>query len=403
MMHHLRNAFWPRVAVACGAVSFAWFAATTVVPFSRHVETAFSANAQEMPFTMVPTCAPVLPLSVAEWNWLTCQVQAPDDAPLCPSLCLHLIALHGPGTEVTSKASGGRVLLTDILLDDRRGEEFFGAGALQRTRYGVRFVSHSGARHAEAHRDHCLAVLAEQGMPLSRPVLVAGEQLTLRDLLNDSIANFHLRQVELSWTAEAYALYLPPQRRWTNRFGERFSFDDLARELLARPFNEASCFGMHLIRSLTTIHRVDASAAILSADARAAVTRRLSGLSLACAASQTADGGWPLDWHGAGPMRRHGLTVAETASNRLLMTAHVAEWLLILPASMRAPPELRRRAARWLLGRLATADGQAQLNDFCAYSHAAHALRRLGYYRSGSTNNGRGPPRTNPPREGHVD
>lgn len=113
-----------------------------------------------------------------------------------------------------------------------------------RTRTGIRSnplcVALGGT---EKHRDQLLASVAEVGLPLSLPVQIDGETFALRELLRDSIANFHLQQEEIPWTAIAYTLYLPPQRAWVNKLGERTTFDELAEAVIAVPPHKSSCGG----------------------------------------------------------------------------------------------------------------------------------------------------------------
>src|SRR6185437_15422714 len=67
----------------------------------------------------------------------------------------------------------------------------------------------------------------------------------VRELLEDTLANFDRRERELEWTAEALALYLPPQREWSDKYGNRHTLDEVAEELLNRPLSSsfANCRG----------------------------------------------------------------------------------------------------------------------------------------------------------------
>src|SRR6185437_11410072 len=120
----------------------------------------------------------------------------------------------------------------------------------------------------ESHRDQGLACLAQLGLPLSHPLQVDGLPYALKDVLQDSLANFDMHQKELEWTGMAYALYLPPLRQWRNRFGQSFSFDDLTEELLGRSLLHSPCGGSHRLILLTTLHRLDKQHPILSAKVR---------------------------------------------------------------------------------------------------------------------------------------
>lgn len=145
----------------------------------------------------------------------------------------------------------------------------------------------------EAHRDQLLAVLGEIGIPLDAPVTTDRGPKPLRGLLDDSVANFSLDQGEIEWTALAYALYLPPQRQWTDKFGTAFQFDQLARELMRRELGEQrACSGTHLLYSLAVLCRVDESEPVLSQDTRRELRRYLAAMSDRAAASQRIDGSW---------------------------------------------------------------------------------------------------------------
>ena len=115
------------------------------------------------------------------------------------------------------------------------------------------------------HRDQLLSALARMGVSLdceirdsnSNADSRSGSVATVRDLLRVSVAEFHLNQLELAWTANALALYLPPQRTWKNRLGEEYDFDMLVERLLDRPLTSESCAGIHIVDCLTTVFRVD--------------------------------------------------------------------------------------------------------------------------------------------------
>jgi hypothetical protein len=296
----------------------------------------------------------------------------------------HQIWVHG--ADATLEASGRSVPILQILLDGELGQRYLGRPAAVRTRYGVRFpqvaqFARGQSAGTESHRDQSLGCLAECGIPLSQEMVVEGERLSLRDALTDSLADFHLGQAELAWTATAYACYLPPIDCWANRFGERFSFDAVIKELMARPLNQASCCGMHVVHSLTLIARVDETCPILSEEVRSLQWSYLRKLSEAAVSRQQQDGSWAFNWHaGVVPYETvpYARTSTATPETTLLATAHVAEWLLILPAQMQVSRDVRRRAAQWLHARLRGSSEKDRLYSFCPYTHAAYSLRHWG-------------------------
>jgi hypothetical protein len=226
-----------------------------------------------------------------------------------------------------------------------------------------------------------LAVLAEAGVPLSTPICFSQrDACSLEDVLRDSVANFHLDQEELEWTACAYARYVPPAAQWTNKFGQTFTFNELADALLERSLVDAPCAGAHILESLTALYRIDSEySPILSASHRARLGRRLHECVAAALRSQSADGSWDANWHKRsgpaaqlqnGPMASSG----EALSERLLATGHLSEWLLNAPNNVEIAPDVLRRSTLWLENALDHLPRDQFVERFCPVSHAVHVL-----------------------------
>ncbi|MDR3637799.1 MAG: hypothetical protein P4L84_28595 [Isosphaeraceae bacterium] len=328
----------------------------------------------------------LLKISPAQQAGLFFRIRPPAERKVPVSFFLHVLRLHGlDGRFDHPSLKTGRDVLR-LLTDERFGRSYFGAPAVTRTRHGVEFIGAGASLEehelaSETHRDQCLASLAELGLPLSTPLLVGDEHLTLQAALSDSLANFHLKQEEFPWTAIAYTLYLPPQREWVNKFGERYTFDDLVDRLLTTPFEKASCGGTHLGYALTLLYRVDREhAPILSPAARGRLNERLARTVAAVLQNQAADGSWSLDWGRAlyssvdAPSQD-----AASAEGQLLATGHLAEWLLYLPREYAVPDDRLSRAGLWLQSRLGEFQGDSVSDGIvCPYTHAACVLRALG-------------------------
>lgn len=343
--------------------------------------------ARAEPLSVGPTVGGLMPMTSDEIEWLHRQMQPHAREQTNMSVCFHLLHVHGVEAKFDEGAlRSGREML-EVLTSQQKGEALFGRSPIVRTRNGVRFPTGPGLASAlnpslEAHRDQCLAVLAELGLPLSYPLTVDGRPVPLREALRDSIANFHLEQKELAWTALAYGLYLPPTREWENRFGERYSFDGLVDELLRRPLSESACGGMHIVQTLTVLARVHRGVPILSQPVYARLTDRLRRWVDLAVHTQQPDGCWLIDWSwpspaDATPQRLSADT--QSPKTRLLATGHVAEWMLHLPEDLQVSEEVLRPAAGWLYEQLKTADRAALVRDFCPYSHAATVLRHLAF------------------------
>ena len=180
-------------------------------------------------------------------------LRSPQPGPRNLPYCCHLLRLYGWGSMPGPHFTSGREVLA-ALTDRTASERYFGEPAFFQTRSGIRYrtLEVASANGAENHRDICLATFAEAGLPLSTEFTTPKETFHLRDLLRDSVQNFHLQQKELPWTAIAYSLYPSVGPRWTNRFGESFGWDDLTEALLAAPLERGSCGGTHLLYALTS-------------------------------------------------------------------------------------------------------------------------------------------------------
>ena len=333
-----------------------------------------------------PTKVRFLPVSPEDYRWIEQQIELPRKTVPTLSNLVHLLRVHGlaaPLTDANKKIHSTDDILR-ILTDADVGTRYFGQSPMVQTPHGIRYPEGSRVEIAtqpylELHRDQTLAAFAESGIPLSHPLRLDEKEYCVEEILRDSVANFHLKQPELEWTGVAYALYRAPTKTWTNRYGEVYSFDQLVEEMLDRGVPDASCGGTHLLYTLTIISRVDEAENILSASVRSRVDRHLRSFVRMAVASQQPDGYWSPDWNYAayeGGAPRYW-TKGDTASQRLVMTSHVAEWLLYLPEGIDVDKSVLRRAALWLSRTLRDATVEDKENNYCPYSHAACALRHI--------------------------
>lgn len=162
--------------------------------------------------------------------------EVPDRRSLSPSFCIHALHANGRDALVTIAASGEQLRVLDLFFDSELSRKYFGHPMIVRTAHGVRYPSLQESayitRGDAAHRDQVLASLGELGVSLTTSITVNGRSYTLNDVLADSIAEFHLAQHELAWTAIVYAVYLSPGSQWTNKYGETYGFNELAGALV---------------------------------------------------------------------------------------------------------------------------------------------------------------------------
>jgi len=254
------------------------------------------------------------------------------------------------------------------------------------TPFGWRFPTggYEGVRRdlsLELHRDQTLAALAELGLPLSHPLHGMSGSGTVRDVLADSLANFHLDQEELAWTALAYSLYLRPTRSWTNRYDEAFCFDDLASTVLDRPLDAESCGGTHLLYSLTVLARVDQQTPVLSAAVRERLWKYLQRAVDAAVGTQQPDGSWHSGWNYTSLPKGapQGWSYKDGGTERIAATGHIAEWMLYLPEALQVRPHTLKQAGCWLKKELSETPLELKEERYCPDSHAACVLRQIAF------------------------
>jgi hypothetical protein len=323
-------------------------------------------------------------------DWLREPMRLPKGMIPRPTVCLHLMRIFGKDARLQIDGFPSPISLLSLLTDEELSRKCMGTPTVVRTKHGIRFPTASPAVRGrtpgdEAHRDQCLACFAELGIPLSQRIVAGQGASTLQCVLEDSLANFHLQQNEIAWTALAYALYLPPVKQWKNRYGRVYCFDDLANELLRRGL-KGSCGGTHQLISLTILLRVDADSPILSEQVRTTARTYVGQLVNLAIRTQDSDGSWSIHWNHTPeqPLGAMEASAADTPNSRLLITGHLAEWMTYLPVEGKVPDTTRKAAVSWLRQRLRRIDVRQFWDEFCPCTHAICAIRDLSGEDGGS-------------------
>jgi len=116
---------------------------------------------------------------------------------------MHLLRIGGPGVPSPHDQLCSTDAILRLFTDSDAGAAYFGTATLVRTRSGVCssvLTAEPGSPSAvakEAHRDQLLCLFSELRLPLDYPLAVGRERYTLNEMLQDSIANFSIRQREL--------------------------------------------------------------------------------------------------------------------------------------------------------------------------------------------------------------
>lgn len=298
---------------------------------------------------------------------------------------VHDLYRRGGNATIVPKEGQGAVPIVDLLLDVPSGSHFFGGSeTLFRTQAGARFNLHevllkgTNQQGTEAHAGQVLSVLGLAGVPSGRPIRLAdGTTGSVAWLLDDLEAGF-LPAGEIYWEAMALALYLPPRRSWRNRFGEEYTFDVLARELLARPLEESACAGTHRLITLAVLMRADEVHPVLSEAVRGDLRGHLAEMAARLAAKQHPEGGWGMDWYESDSS--HAAAEIRDPRAIIIPTGHHLEWLMLMPEDSRPPDRDLARAAERLVRLTAGEAGRDPRwlrENYCPATHAVRSARIL--------------------------
>jgi hypothetical protein len=338
------------------------------------------ASDEVAPVICRPHCRQLLTLDVAKLDALCDRLRIQrlfSDRGTKPSASalLHGLRLHG-NDEVTTSELSEPVPILQVFLDSEVSGYVLGGSIFQLGPDGPRYrwrtsVYPRKTGVAERHYAQIIASLGEFGVPLSAPLMINGHRYRLLDIVRDFAVRFDSERHELEWAAVALALYLAPAPEWRDRFGVATTFDDVAAHLLATELTERSCAGTHVFYALTILARVDEKRTIFTPRVRNMLLARLTSLVDTMRQTQRADGSWSVLWFDTDAAKR------APGDGSLIVTGHLVESLLYLPARFKVPDDEVLRAGEWLWQALSQVPEDAYVNDLCPMTHALCALRHL--------------------------
>jgi hypothetical protein len=266
------------------------------------------------------------------------------------------------------------------LLDHTRFAATYGSSAqplLIDTTPGVRLRVQEGLA-TSSHQDHSLAALAEIGTSLDRPVAAPNRQTTVRALLEQSLRDFSLNQVEYEWSALSYLLYLPPIDRWVTSEGQRVTFDRLAERIMRQRLPQGVCYGHHRMHALVMLLRVDDETRMLNDPTRTRIVEYLKDVTARLVERQHPDGYWTREWSGEPIDEPADRSPHAMLQEQILATGHPLEWWALAPEELHPPREAVARAAQWIVQTIEQLT-PAQVEEL--YSPLSHAGRALALWR----------------------
>ena len=270
--------------------------------------------------------------------------------------------------------------LRSVLTDNRVFRAIYGEKAkslLVDAKTGVRVRVAEGPA-SSSHVDHTLAGLAEVGTPLEFPLITPTRATIYRAMLEQSLRDFSLNQVEYEWSSLAYALFVPVDR-WHSTEGQEITFDRLAQRIMRQEVPQGVCFGNHRLYTLAILLRIDEEHnKIFQPETREQVIEFLAEMTQRLAGSQHADGYWDGDWPTAAKSDKSDRTSGDSVADRILATGHALEWWSMVPKStaerLHPPRDTLARAGQWLVKTIDNLTDEQTENYFTFLSHAGRAL-----------------------------
>ena len=246
-----------------------------------------------------------------------------------PWVIMHGLLAFGDGLVLYDPESKQLVNAVPFLCDDKLKTEKFGYRLFQKRPDGLRVLR--GAKFVlQDHADQLLMIFGRMGLSLDTPILLEnGEQSSVKAALNYSLREVHTLG-ELAFTLPAYCKYLPPKKRWKNKYGTPMVIGKLAAKLADRPIDRGPCFGTHRLYALAIcLHRPEN---LESADDENWIKlRKAIGEAIKKARThQNPDGSFNIPWWGKG-------RACMDDDEVIHMYGHMLSWLAIACQEEDAP------------------------------------------------------------------
>lgn len=290
----------------------------------------------------------------------------------------HALRFWGLPAKFVDQSLFSGVQLRGVLTDTRNFRALYGDKApalLIDHDGGVRVRVQEGLM-TSSHVDHTLAGLAEVGTPLDFPLVTPTRLTTYRAMLEQTLRDFSLNQLEYEWSALAFALYFEPNAHYVTTEGQEITFDRLARRIMRQDLPQGVCFANHRLYTLTIMLRIhDEQTPLFTEEVRSEVHAYLMRITQLLVASQNADGYWDGNW----PTARknptgNGRTSGDSVADRILATGHALEWWAMAPATLHPPRNVLASAGQWMVKTIDDLSPEKIEEYFTYLSHAGRSL-----------------------------
>lgn len=272
--------------------------------------------------------------------------------------------------------------MRQLLVDYREFAEVWGSETeplITATPSGGAIARVGGGRSGSTHWDHTLAALAETHTPLSMPLITPTAELTVKDLLQQSMRDFSLNQVEYEWSILSFALYYPSREPWYTKENQLVDYNRFAQRLMREPLPQGVCAGNHRLHTLTVLLRIDAEyESILTPTTREEILAFLTDCTRRLIRNQHESGYWTVYWSHS-QQDRPVEDAGDVLGQRILATGHALEWWALAPESLHPPRPVLVKAGQWLTRTILELSDR-QLEAF--YPFLTHAGSALTLWRS---------------------
>ena len=237
-------------------------------------------------------------------------------------------------------------------------------------------LAHEGMEGVESHPQQVLATLGMMGLPSSTSLRSEETKTTIADLILRVQDHFVL-EGEIEWTVMALALYSPTSKVFTNQWGQKFSFEEIAKRLLDRELRTGACVGTHTLQALAVLLQVNSQNRLFDRQTESLIVGHLQLALARLNSSQNPQGYWTPDW--PFPLADESTQKYDrrifSEQSLAQATGHHLEWIELLPDSIIVDEAMFTRAQTWALRTLDKIETIS--NDrLCPYSHCFRAVRK---------------------------
>ncbi len=219
---------------------------------------------------------------------------------------------------------------------------------------------------AQGHQDQFVAEMGQWGIAADRKFVVYGKDYTFMDFVRHSqMKASTTSKQELSWAVVIIGQYVGTNAKWTNRKGEKLTFEDVVRYELKEPVDGAACGGTHRLFGLTWAYHLHLRNGGKTEGVWKDVVVRLEEYKLKARKYQNPDGTFSTKYlEGPGNVR--------DVQQRIGTTGHVLEWLALSLSSSELRDPWVQEAANALS--LMILDSAGRSIDGGGLYHATHGL-----------------------------